>query len=230
MGEIIKIIMITSSGAEGINLKNTRFVHIVEPYWNMVRLDQVVGRARRICSHHDLPESLRTVKVFLYMSTLSENQSNDNNNKELIIRDVSKIDKKTPITTDESLYEIARIKDNINKQLLKAVKESAMDCAVYPKNSADDLVCYGYGKVSSNQFGSYPSLEVDKFQKDDVNIKKQTLQMRRIVIQGKDYAYDQKNNIVYDMESYKRSKKTGEVMQELGRLEKRGRNNVLVKM
>ena len=33
-GEIIKIMMITSSGAEGINLKNTRFVHIVEPYWH----------------------------------------------------------------------------------------------------------------------------------------------------------------------------------------------------
>ena len=105
-----------------------------------------------------------------------------------------------------------------------------MDCAIYPKNAADDLVCYGYGKVSSNQFGSYHSLEVDKFQKDDVNVKKQTLQMRKITIQGKDYAYDQKNNIVYDMESYKRSKKTGEVMQEMGRLEKRGRNNVLVKM
>ena len=230
MGEIVKIIMITSSGAEGINLKNTRFVHIVEPYWNMVRLDQVVGRARRICSHHDLPESLRTVKVFLYMSTLSENQSNDNNNKELIIRDVSKIDKKTPITTDESLYEIARIKDNINKQLLKAVKESAMDCAIYPKSASDDLVCYGYGKVSSNQFGSYPSLEVDKFQKDDVNVKKQTLQLIKIIIQGRNYAYDKKSNIVYDMESYNRSKKTGEVMQEVGKLEKMGRNNVLIKM
>ena len=31
VGDIIKILMITASGAEGINLKNTRFVHIVEP-------------------------------------------------------------------------------------------------------------------------------------------------------------------------------------------------------
>jgi hypothetical protein len=230
MGEIVKIIMITSSGAEGINLKNTRYVHIVEPYWNMVRLDQVVGRARRICSHHDLPEKLRTVQVFLYISTLSEKQSNDDNNKELIIRDVSKLDQKTPITTDESLYEISRIKNNINQQLLKAVKESSIDCAIYKKNASDNLVCYGYGKVNSNQFGSYPSLEVDKYQKDDINVKKQTLQLRKITIQGKDYAYDQKNNIVYDMESYKESKKTGETLRELGRLGKQGRNNVLVKI
>jgi hypothetical protein len=29
MGDVVKIMMITSSGAEGINLKNTRFVHII---------------------------------------------------------------------------------------------------------------------------------------------------------------------------------------------------------
>lgn len=229
MGEVIKIIMITSSGAEGINLRNTRFVHVVEPYWNMVRIDQVVGRARRICSHEDLPPNLRTVQVFLYLSTLSELQSNDNNNKELIIRDVSKLDKKTPITTDESLFEIARIKDNINQQLLTAVKESAIDCSLYSKNSNENLVCYGYGKVTSNQFSSYPSLDVDKFQKDDVNVKKQTLHLRKISIQGKDYAYDQQKNIVYDMDAYKRAKKTGETMEELGQLKREGRNNILVK-
>ena len=73
-------------------------------------------------------------------------------------------------------------------------------------------------------------MEVDKYQKDDINVKTQTLQLRKITIQGTDYAYDQKNNIVYDMESYKQSKKTGETLQELGRLEKQGRNNVLVKI
>jgi len=229
MGEIVKIIMITSSGAEGINLKNTRYVHIVEPYWNMVRLDQVVGRARRICSHHDLPENLRTVQVFLYISTLSEKQSNDDNNKELIIRDVSKLDKKTPITTDESLYEISRIKNDINQQLQKAIKESSIDCAIYKKTASDNLICYGYGKVTSNQFGSYPSLDVDKHQKDDMNVKKQIVRVRKIIIQGVEYAYDQSNNIVYDLESYNQSKITGEPLQELGRIEKRGRSNVLVK-
>ena len=77
LGEIIKLMMITSSGAEGINLKNTRFVHIVEPYWHMVRIEQVVGRARRICSHQSLPEDMRNVKVFLYTSVLSDKQKKD---------------------------------------------------------------------------------------------------------------------------------------------------------
>ena len=57
MGEIIKVLMITSSGSEGINLRNTRYVHIMEPYWHPVRMEQVIGRARRICRHKDLPEA-----------------------------------------------------------------------------------------------------------------------------------------------------------------------------
>ena len=55
MGQIIKVLMITSSGAEGISLKNVRYVHITEPYWHPVRIHQVIGRAKRICSHSDLP-------------------------------------------------------------------------------------------------------------------------------------------------------------------------------
>ena len=54
-GEIIKVLMITASGAEGISLRNVRYVHITEPYWHPVRMQQVIGRARRICSHQDLP-------------------------------------------------------------------------------------------------------------------------------------------------------------------------------
>ena len=39
---------------EGLNLFNIRQVHIIEPYWNKVRTDQVKGRARRIESHINL--------------------------------------------------------------------------------------------------------------------------------------------------------------------------------
>ena len=60
-GEIIKIFMITAAGAEGISLENVRHVHITEPYWHPVRTEQVIGRARRICSHHNLPEDERNV-------------------------------------------------------------------------------------------------------------------------------------------------------------------------
>jgi len=208
-GEVIKVIMITSSGAEGINLRNTRFVHIIEPYWHMVRVEQVVGRARRICSHQDLPEEMKTVKVFLYVSMLSDEQKTDEKNIELRIRDISKVDQKTPVTTDESLFEIASAKQRINNEILRAAKETAVDCNIYSalKSGTDEeqYVCYGHGHVESNQFASYPSFETDSNIKDglDANIVK-TVAVKK-TIDGIDYALDKNTGKLYDLASYKRA-------------------------
>lgn len=206
-GDIVKIIMITASGAEGINLKNTRFVHIVEPYWNLVRLEQVIGRARRICSHQDLPEELRTIKVFLYITTLSEEQKTSDANKELIINDLSKLDKKTPVTTDESLFEIAQIKNNINQQLLNAIKETAIDCSLYSGTRDESYACYGFGKVNSNNFSYIPSFEEDQYQKEELNVGMQVIKgLIKVKVGNNEYAFDKKTNYLYDMESYQRAK------------------------
>ena len=201
-GEIIKVMMITSSGAEGINLRNTRFVHIIEPYWHNVRLDQVVGRARRICSHTDLPKEKQNVKVFLYMATLSEKQKVDKNNIELTIRDLSRIDNKSVVSTDETLFEIASIKEKINKQLLVSMKESAIDCELYKHNSDENLVCYGFGKVSSNQYSSYPSFEKDLTEKEGDEVKEINWTPIKLTIQNIDYAYNEKTRELYDYQSY----------------------------
>ena len=204
-GDVIKVFMITSSGAEGINLKNTRYVHIIEPYWHMVRVDQVVGRARRICSHQDLPEELRTVEVFLYVTKFSKEQKTDDKNIELRIRDISRIDKATPVTTDETLYEIASIKQRINNQILQAVKETAIDCNIYARTSKSTdtpMVCYGYGKIESNTFSSYPSFEMDKRQKEGLDVAKITWDVQKVNIQGTDYALKKNTMELYDYKTY----------------------------
>jgi len=202
-GDAIKVFMITSSGAEGINLKNTRFVHIVEPYWHMVRVDQVVGRARRICSHQELPEELRTVKVFLYISTFSEDQKTDDKNIELRIRDVSRVDKSTPITTDENLYEIASIKQRINYEFLHALKETAVDCTLYSNkiiNNERPVVCYGVGKFESNVFDSYPTFELDQQQQEGLDVTVAEMNVREIP--GTKYAVNMETLEVYEKEDY----------------------------
>ena len=75
--------MITAAGAEGISLQNCRFVHITEPYWHPVRTRQVIGRARRICSHSTLPKEFQTVKVFQYIMVFSEEQKKSKVSAEL---------------------------------------------------------------------------------------------------------------------------------------------------
>ena len=67
-GTQIKIIFIGPAGTEGISLSNVRQVHILEPYWNEVRIKQLIGRALRACSHKDLPMEERVVDIFRYKS------------------------------------------------------------------------------------------------------------------------------------------------------------------
>ena len=71
-GKDIKIILATSAGAEGLDLKNIRQIHIMEPYWNQVRIEQVIGRGVRRNSHIDLPPEERTVEIFRYFSVFSK--------------------------------------------------------------------------------------------------------------------------------------------------------------
>ena len=229
MGEVVKILMITSSGSEGITLKNTRYVHIIEPYWHPVRTEQVIGRARRICSHHALDEEYKTVEVFFYLMTFTEKQlKGDPAGKnaeekapaislELRIKDLSKIDGETPLTSDEALFEISRIKQNISKNILKAIKESSIDCAIhYKSNVKEGIACYSFGSPSVNSFSYKPELSSEEH--DIVtNINKQTIKWigKVINIQGTNYVIkpaDPKNDKVgeiYDLESYQQAKKHG---------------------
>jgi hypothetical protein len=231
-GEIIKLFLITSSGAEGINLKNTRFVHIVEPYWHSVRIDQVIGRARRICSHEDLPEELRTVEIFLYLSVFTEKQKTDKNSIEIMIHDISKIDQKS-ITTDQSLYEIAQIKDNINQKILKSIKETSIDCNVYNTKKSkgkddEQLICYGsnFGKLESNDFISYPTLEKDMSEKEELNIVQQKIKLKDTKeINGVKYKVDPATNILYDKELFDTNKQ----LVKVGELKKVGKK-ILVEL
>jgi hypothetical protein len=73
-GQVCLMLFTTQSGAEGISLNYVRQVHIMEPYWNNVRIEQVIGRARRIKSHVLLPEEQRNVKVYQYIIKLTDAQ------------------------------------------------------------------------------------------------------------------------------------------------------------
>jgi hypothetical protein len=111
----IRVIIIGPKDAEGVSLKNTRFVHILEPSRSCTRLEQVVGRARRVCSHVTLPKEEQTVKAYLYMSTLPKEE-----------------------TTDQQIFETANTKNNMIQEVLSTIKETAIDCGLYDKNA----VCF----------------------------------------------------------------------------------------
>lgn len=199
-GEVIKCFMITSSGAEGINLKNTRFVHIVEPYWHPVREEQVIGRAVRICSHEMLPDENenRSVKVFKYLTVFSNKQlygdpqakekseQKPKVSTELKLKDISKYHKDERgqpliLTSDQALNEIANMKKQINQNILQYIKSTAIDCKVYNKKGTEEYSqCFTIDDQESEYLYN-PSLNDDDTDAErKINIDKQAVKAKII--------------------------------------------------
>ncbi len=169
-GEIAKIILISPAGAEGISLFNIRQIHIMEPYWNETRINQMIGRGIRLCSHKALPKSERHVDVYRYKSIQKD---------------------KIP-TSDEYIYELALNKENLNNQFLDMLKEAAIDCKLFMNHNKlyGNYKCFQFTEAClfNNNIG--PAFKQDI--KDDIqisnglnNINSVTLKLRVIKIKAK---------------------------------------------
>jgi hypothetical protein len=71
-GEFVKVIIISKAGSEGLDFKNIRQTHILEPWYNMNRIEQIIGRSVRNLSHCQLPFEERNVEIYLH-TTLPRN-------------------------------------------------------------------------------------------------------------------------------------------------------------
>jgi hypothetical protein len=169
-GDICWVIGITGAGAEGISLKCCRSVHIMEPYWNNVRLDQVKGRAIRICSHKDLPFDDRTVDLYTYYTIFSQEQLEKNKidttifnaDKYTFVDEETKLTRTIPVTSDQNVFLISSKKDKVNKAILTVMKESAVDCKLNSGEN-DSVKCLRIGG-RPDLYMFDPDLAEDKIQ------------------------------------------------------------------
>jgi hypothetical protein len=220
MGEVMKVFMITSSGSEGINLRNTRYVHIMEPYWHPVRLEQVIGRARRICSHKDLPVALQSVEVFVYLMVFTEEQLKSDQAIELKRKDLSKAFPRLPQTSDQYLYEISEIKAGLNAQLTDAIKESAFDCYIYSNGK-----CVNFGDPTNDKFSYVPDY-TNQQNDTTAQVNKEAIEWvgKPITLNGVKYVYRRINSKllnIYDKSSYEAALKDSSIIPvQIGTLEK----------
>lgn len=107
-GKFIKFILGSQVMKEGITLKNTKEIHILDVHYNLGKLEQVIGRGIRMCMHQDLVTTeykYPEVNIYRYAVSL-----------------------KNHISTDEKLYKKAELKYFLVKETEKVLKESAIDC------------------------------------------------------------------------------------------------------
>lgn len=217
-GDIIKLLMISSSGAEGLDLKNIRQIHIIEPYWNNVRIQQVIGRGIRVCSHMDLPLEQRYVELFMYITEMTEEQAK-------LYQTLTLKDKKE--TTDETILKIASRKEELINQLLELIKRASFDCGL---NSAENDVknCFKHPRKENGEMDIMikPFLRDEQKDSDIKQVNKETqkdtLPMKRKRLgNGKTIIIINNDTNVYDGEVYDNEKKLeviGKLVTEKGKV------------
>ena len=107
-GDYISIVLGSSVITEGVTFKCVRQVHIVEPHWNVSKINQVIGRAIRSGSHNLLDASDRNTSVYKYIS-LHHNNEEDG--------------------IDTLMYKTARLKSIESSKVLRLLKEISIDCS-----------------------------------------------------------------------------------------------------
>jgi hypothetical protein len=169
-GDIIKVVIASSIATEGIDFKRIREVHILQPWYNLNRSEQIIGRAVRTCSHIDLPKEQRNVTIFLHASTY------DNRQESIDIRTYRLAEKKQKrITEVERIIKETSIDCNLNKDMLTYdVKKLNMTIPVrtsqgvtIPKYAVGDRDYSYVCNYSKCELKCNPDIPFDKHTVDD---------------------------------------------------------------
>jgi hypothetical protein len=109
-GELVKIVIISKAGAEGLDFRNIRQIHIMESWYNMNRIEQIIGRGVRFLSHCSLSFEERNVEIFLHSSILPNNKEEE--------------------CADTYIYRMAEKKAIQIGKITRILKETSVDCMI----------------------------------------------------------------------------------------------------
>jgi len=106
-GSRVKVILISKAGSEGLDFRHIRQIHIMEPWYNMNRIEQIIGRGVRNLSHCSLPFEKRNVQIFLHATRFEG-------------------DTEEPV--DLYIYRMAEKKSILIGRVTRLLKTIAVDC------------------------------------------------------------------------------------------------------
>lgn len=186
-GASIDMLLLSGAGAEGVDLKNVMSIHLMEPYWNWGRIEQIIARGCRYLSHNDYPPDRRVIQPYLYLSDYPAGYVYKPTSK-------SKAKQAPEKTTDVHLYT-----KSINGKILidrfyAVLMESSLDCCLYrlrapPEVQAkvDCVMCTPTGARLFN-----PNIRADLAAANPcVRPQSQTVSATEISYDGSTYYYTQ---------------------------------------
>ena len=134
-GAIIKVVIVSDKGSEGIDLKYVREVHVLEPWYHLNKIQQVVGRASRMCSHAELPLGKRNLTVFLHAATRPEQRPRRGGGGGGG-GDDSTWGPANAETIDLRAYRLAQLKQGRIDRVEAILRSVAIDCQMHARSDA----------------------------------------------------------------------------------------------
>lgn len=193
-GSLIKVLIVSLVAAEGVNFKNIKFVHIVEPFWNYSLILQVIGRAVRKNSLEYVDEP-KEVTSFIYLSAYSENIEN----RQLLEMDIDeyiefinkeRVKKKINMSIDEFILFVALKKQNYINKFTELLKSSCVNCQLLQEEGFEMNCreCYFDGVKSNVPLFKTYNIINDNLIVDPCNTSKSNeSKFKKIVYNGKEY-------------------------------------------
>ena len=125
-GSLLKVILGTRSVMEGVSFKNVRQVHITDPWWNESRIEQILARASRYCSHSGLEKEEQYVDIFRHYSVYP----GDGIDEEAAKKIGGNYKGFAEFSIEEKMVNSSLKKYSINNELEQIIKSASIDCNI----------------------------------------------------------------------------------------------------
>jgi hypothetical protein len=127
-GSYVKVIIISKAASEGLDFKCIRQIHIMDPWYHMNRIEQIIGRGVRNLSHCALPFMERNVEIYMHATELHDTDTE---------------------AADLYMYRIAEKKTVQIGKVTRVLKEIAVDCHL--NYSQTNFTEENLAKIAENQ-------------------------------------------------------------------------------
>jgi superfamily II DNA or RNA helicase len=198
-GELISILLISKSGAEGLDLKNVRSVHIMEPYWNYSLIEQIIARAVRYKSHELLPKEEQNVQTYIYLSDYNSDFLKKEKDKIKENMQSTKKIGKIELTTDINIFKNAIKNQELIQQFLKTIASTSIECNfLNNKLSNGKGINYDcFNCLANNKQLYYPDIHKD-IELSNSCLKTNKVIAEEIIINGEKFYYtiDSESNTI----------------------------------
>jgi hypothetical protein len=177
-GGYIDLILLSSTGAEGLDLHNVRHIHIMEPYWNLGRILQINARGVRNDSHIALPPDEKNVTPYIYLAIPPETERSATG--------------EYPPTTDTELYDESIKNQLIIESFNDALREIAIECL-----ANGEEYCRTCNPSNHRLFTDDVARDV-RAPDPCIAMREEQMRVSEIIVNGVKYYYKADPNSVFD--------------------------------